>query len=280
MFLCLCFDGPQRMDEDRGPGGRGLDTDHPWSGPSSCPVASRSLASTEAGDAQPISGVCFEGVRASGKVQGCQRNESGASRGGPLCIGTPRIDSEGSTAGSSPVGWRQKLSNIPRTERHPQFAICFGIVGTRQSRCRTVEGFSEKGIRAISCSTIGKKFGFLFPIHRTCERTCVSRRRQDPRSPGRQAVGGISIGQGSARSCEDGGGRQVFPTIHRPSKFHSATSTRKFSASRFRLRSSRQRMQGTGIREGCQFLQPTSLPRMACQNQHRRCRGSVPSSQR
>ena len=138
---------------------------------------------------------------------------TGASRGGPLCIGRPRIDGEGSMAGSSPEGkdGGKSCQTSPRTSgggsrSHQQAAICFGFVGTRQSRCRTFEGFSEEGSRAVTCSTIGRTLGFLSPIHRTCERTRVSCRGQDPRSPGRQAVGRISIGPGSARSCEDEGG--------------------------------------------------------------------------
>ena len=67
-------------------------------------MASRSLVSTEAGDAQPFRRVCLERFRASHEVQSCQRHESSASRGGRLCIGRPRINGEGSIAGSSQEG--------------------------------------------------------------------------------------------------------------------------------------------------------------------------------
>ena len=42
----------------------------------------------------------------------------------------------------------------------------------------------------------------------------------------------------------------MFPTISSPRKIHGATPTRDFSASGFRLRSSRSRMQGAGNHEG------------------------------
>ena len=82
LVCCVIFDGPQGMDENRGPGG--VDTVDPWSTPSFCPVASCSLAFTEAGDAQLLSRV-FEGFCASREVHGGQKRENGASRGCPFC---------------------------------------------------------------------------------------------------------------------------------------------------------------------------------------------------
>ena len=119
------------MDENRGPGG--VDTDHPWSTPSFCPVASHS---TKAGDAQLFSRVCVEGFCASCEVQGSQGHESCAFRGGPLCIGRPRINGEG-IAGSFPEGkdGGLKLSDISKNEQRRQHMastgcnllwICFG----------------------------------------------------------------------------------------------------------------------------------------------------------
>ena len=264
------------MDENRGPGG--VDTDHPWSTPSFCPVASRSSASTKAGDAQPFSRVCFEGFCASREVQGGQ-GHSCASRGGPLCIGRSRIDGEGSIAGSSPEGkdGGQSCQTSPRTSgrgsrSHQQVAICFGFVGTRQSRCRTFEGFSEEGSRAVSCSTTGRTVGFLSSIHRTCERTRVSCRGQDPRSPGRQAVGRISIGPGSA---DEGGGK----CFRRSTARASSTVDPDEELQRLRVQVAKLEAEIARHRPSRGFLQPTSFPWMACQN-HPRCRGSVQRSQR
>ena len=82
VVFCSCFDGPQRMDEDRRRGG---DTDHPWSTPSSCPVATHSLASTEAGDAKPIKRVGFERARAS--LKSPRWSKTRMCGGGSLSIG-------------------------------------------------------------------------------------------------------------------------------------------------------------------------------------------------
>ena len=188
----LCFFLWSGMDENRGPGG--VDTVDLWSTPSFCPMASRSLAFTEAGDAQPFSRV-FLGFCASHEVQGGQRHESGASRGCLFCIGRPRIDGEGSITRSSSEGkdGGKSCQTSPRTSsggRRSWLQSALDLLGHDSPDAKHLKVSLKKvQSRAVSCSTVGRTFEFLSPIHQTCERTRVSCRGEDPRSPGRQEVG-------------------------------------------------------------------------------------------
>ena len=137
IVVFVYFDGPQRMDENRDPGR--VDTDHPRSTPWFCPVASRSSASTETRNAQPVSRVASKDSVPAVKSKVVKNTKAARLEAALSALG----DQESTAKAALQESLRQakmeaKVPASPRmsgggNKSHQQAAICIAFVGTRQS---------------------------------------------------------------------------------------------------------------------------------------------------
>ena len=260
-----------------------MDTDHPWSTPSFCPVASRSSASTEAGDAQlSAASVSKDSVPA---VKSKVVKDTKVAR---LEAALSALGDQESTAKAALQEALRKARMEAKVVRHPQERAAeaadrinrlqFALLGHDSPDAEHLKASLKKVQEQSRVRPLGERFGF-FNSSNVRKDACLVQRpgSSKPRKTSSwQNLNWPQAQQDLARMREEASVSDDPPPVQVP----RCDPDEELSAPQGSGGEARGRdCTAQAITRVVSFLQPTSFPWMACQN-HPRCRGSVQRSQR